>query len=54
MRLPSITGHVAGLLLGVSLVAATSQAVRPQTTPAEAAKKALVLEFWSTVFDAQD
>jgi predicted SnoaL-like aldol condensation-catalyzing enzyme len=54
MRLPSITGHFAALLIGLALVAGAPQTAHAQTTPAEAANKALVLEFWSTVFDAQD
>ncbi len=54
MRLPSVTKEIATLLIGFALVTVAPQAATAQTTPAEAANKALVLDFWSKVFDAQD
>lgn len=54
MRVPSISGFVATLSVCLMLVTGAPQAVRAQTTPTEAANKALVLDFWSKVFDAQD
>ena len=54
MRLPSVSGCVAVVLIGTALVAASPRQASAQTTPVEAANKALVLDFWSKVFDAQD